>query len=95
MVSDVFVVVRHRYDGHSYSYRRSVNIGITSTVEKAWKLIERDFRLVPTKEKLTRGWFSDCSPWGGIFDGIMFSSEKLSPELEYEIQRHPVDLFDD
>ena len=95
MVSDVFVVVRHRYDGHSYSYRRSVNVGVTSTVEKAWKLIERDFRLVPNKENFTKGHFSNCSPWGGIFDGVSFSSKKLSPELEYEIERQAVDLFND
>jgi sigma54-dependent transcription regulator len=95
MVCDVFVVVRHRYDGHSYSYRRSVNVGVVSSVEKAWKLIERDFRSVGNKEKFTKWHFYNCSPWGGIFDGVEFSSEKLSPELEYEIERHAVDLFDD
>lgn len=95
MVCDVFVVVRHRYNGHSYSYRRSVNIGLVSSVEKAWKLIERDFRLVPNKERFTEGRFYDCSPWGGIFDAVEFSSENLSPELEYSIERHAVDLFED
>lgn len=95
MASDVFVVVRHRFYGHPYFYRRSTIVGLSSSVEKAWKLIERDFRLVPNKERFTEGHFYDCSPWGGAFDIVSFSSETFSPELEYEIKRHVVDLFDD
>ena len=93
MFDIVFVVVRHLSDGGSYFYRRSVIVGVTSSVEKAWELIERDFRLVPNKEKFIKGCFYDCSPWGGIFDGVSFSTENFSPELEYEIERHAVDLF--
>ena len=89
----VLIVVRHSFD-NLYRHRRSVNIGVTSSIEKAWKLIERDFRLIPEKEKMI-GRFTDTSPWGGVFDGVEFKSDDIYPKLRYHIEVHPIDLFDD
>ena len=69
-------------------YNRKHIVGVTSTLEKAWKVIQRDYRLIAYREELK---FTDTSPWGGVYDGFRSKDFKTI----YHIETHRIDLWED
>ena len=73
---------------------RTVVLGITSTLEKAWQLIARDYKLSTFRELPCR--FIDTAPWGGV-NNMLWIYDSTGKEIiaEYGIDATRVDLFSD
>ena len=85
----VFVVLRtSERKIKDITYDRKSVVGLTSTLEKAWKLIQKDYRLCAYSKEIR---FTNSSPWGGVYDGFVTIDFRTS----YHIERRTIDLLVD
>lgn len=96
-VTDVFVVTREDrkvvFDPwivNSMRAARTLCLGAYSSVEDAWKGIQRDIEVLHIEGIRTR--FTSTSPWP-CYDGVVITEK--GGATEYRIERHVLNQFCD